>query len=109
VEAVAAVPDEADLGVQSLEPGMAQPEPDRGEDAVAVFADRAGEGGRTYLPSPLSGPDVLGAPVLGQASKQVSRRPSPSETSSCHGWRGRRANRPAVRGDFGSPGPADLR
>jgi hypothetical protein len=43
VEAVAAVADEPDLGVQSLKPRVAQSEVDGGEDAVLVFADCAGE------------------------------------------------------------------
>jgi hypothetical protein len=43
VKAEAAVADQADLGVQALEAAVGQPEADRGEDPVAVGAQRAGE------------------------------------------------------------------
>jgi hypothetical protein len=40
VKAEAAVADEADRAVESLEAAAGEPEPDRGEDAVAVGAER---------------------------------------------------------------------
>ena len=43
VEAVAAVADQPDLGVESLEPRVAESEADGGEDPVAVLADGPGE------------------------------------------------------------------
>jgi hypothetical protein len=43
VEAEAAVADQADLAVESLEAGVGQVQADGGEDAVAVAADGAGE------------------------------------------------------------------
>jgi hypothetical protein len=43
VEAEAAVGEQPDLGVQAFEAGVAEPEFDGGEDAVAVAAQRAGE------------------------------------------------------------------
>ena len=43
VEAEAAVADQADAAVEALEAAVVEAEPDRGEDAGAVAADRAGE------------------------------------------------------------------
>src|SRR5688500_12376740 len=43
VEAGGAVADQADLGVQAFEAAVGEPEADRGEDAVAVLAQRARE------------------------------------------------------------------
>jgi len=43
VEAEAAVGEQPDFGVEGFEAAVGEPESDRGEDAVAVAADRAGE------------------------------------------------------------------
>jgi len=43
VEAEGAVREEADLGVERFEAAVGEPEADRGEDPVAVAADRARE------------------------------------------------------------------
>src|SRR6266536_5686270 len=44
VEPVGAAGDEPHLVVERLDPGVVDPKPDRGQDAVAVLADRGGEG-----------------------------------------------------------------
>ncbi len=43
VEAEAAVADEADAAVEAFEASVGEAEADRGEDALSVAADRAGE------------------------------------------------------------------
>src|SRR5215211_8063024 len=62
VKAVAAVADQADLGVQALEAAVGEAEADGGEDAVAVLAQGAGEADERLQPRP-GGPAQPGLEV----------------------------------------------
>jgi hypothetical protein len=48
VEPVGAAGDEPHLVVERLHPGVVDPQPDGGEDAVAVLVDRGGEGDERF-------------------------------------------------------------
>src|SRR6516225_7260406 len=58
VKSVGAAGDEADLVVERLGAALVDPEPDRGEDPVAVFADRFAQ------------PDERLQPAAGEAAEQ---------------------------------------
>lgn len=52
---------------------------------------------------------LMRSPMAWHVARRGGGPRVPPRLLRCDGRRGRRANRPAVRGDFGSPGPADFR
>src|SRR6266498_962957 len=65
VEPVRAAGDEPHLVVERLDPGVVDPQPDGGQDAVAVLADGAGEGDERRQAAAAG----LGAPAVQQLGR----------------------------------------
>ncbi len=76
MEAEAAVADEADLAVEAFQAAVGEPEPDRGEDPVAVRAQGAGEADERFEPR-AAGPGEPGVQVSGRQCRvgQVVEQP----------------------------------